>query len=136
MAAFVFTDADININGIDLSDHGIQVAMDIGSELMDNTAFSFTARSVAPGLLTAGAQIQFLQDYASGKVDATIFPLIGTTFTVILKPTSAAVSATNPSYTATMTVDTYSPMGDSVGDQSKATLNLANAGSAGWARAV
>lgn len=138
MAAFVFTDADISINGVDLSDHGISVVVDLGLEAQDITAFGHTAQASAPGLKTGDLQLEFLQDYASAKVDATIGPIAldGSVVTVIIKPTSEAVSSTNPSYTATMWVSSYQPIGGSVGDQSKAPVTMVNNGSAGWARAT
>ena len=137
MATFVFTDASLVINSVDLSNRGIQLAVDIGVELMDDTVFGHTARTASVGLKTGAAQITFLQDYAASSVDATMFPLIGNTgFTFVWKPTSAAVSASNPSYTATMVLESYAPTGDGVGDQAKATANLVNAGVAGWARAT
>ena len=137
MAAFVFTDADLSINSVDLSDHGISVTVDLGLEPQDITAFGHTARATAPGLKTGDLQIEFLQDYASSEVDATIGPaaLDGSTFTVVIKPTKGAVSSTNPSYTATMWVSSYQAIGGSVGDQAKASVTFANNGSDGWARA-
>ena len=138
MAAFVFTDADITINNVGLSDHGISVTVDLGLESQDITAFGHTARATAPGLKTGDLQLEFLQDYASGKVDATIGPvaLDGSTFTVVILPASGGVSSTNPSYTATMFVSSYQAIGGSVGDQAKASVTLANNGSSGWVRAV
>ena len=41
--------------------------------------------------------ISWHQDFASSEVYATLNPLLGTTTTVLVKPTSGAVSATNPS---------------------------------------
>ena len=138
MAAFVFTDAFVSIAAVDLSNDTQQVAIDIGSELQDNTVMGFAARSNIPGLLTGGAQVTFLQDFAAAQVDVTIFPLIGTTFVNLFRPTSAATSATNPEYSLTACIPDggYRPIGGSVGDMATATLNLANAASAGWQRAV
>ena len=138
MGAFVFTDADIEINTKDLSDLGISITVDLRLESQDVTAFGHTARATAPGLKTGDLQIEFLQDYATDKVDATLGPvaLDGSTFMVIIKPTKDAVSATNPSYTATMWVSSYQPIGGSVGDQAKAPVTLANNGSAGWDRST
>ena len=137
MATFAFTDASVTINSVDLSDHAISVTADIGAEMLDNTAFGHTARTVGPGLKTGALQVEFLQDFASSKVDATLFPLIGAAaFTVVIIPVNASVTATNPSYTATMVLESYPPMGGSVGDQAKTTATFANAGSAGWARGV
>lgn len=134
--AFVFTDAYTLINAVDLSNDVQQLSIDIGAELVDNTVMGNAARSNLPGLLTGGAQVTFAQDFAAGQVDATIFPLIGTTFAVEFRPTNAARAATNPAFTNTMTIPDggYRPMGNSVGDFATAGLNLANASTTGFQR--
>ena len=137
MTAFVYTDPFVLGAAVDLSNDTQQVAVDIGSELQDNTAMSFAARSNTPGLLTGGAQVTFLQDYAAAQVDATIFPLVGTTFAFEARPTSAGRSATNPAYVnSAMAIPDggYRPMGGSVGDMATAGLNLANASQVGFTR--
>ena len=60
--------------------------------------------------------ISFNQDYAASKVNQTVEPLLGTTTTIIVKPTSAAVSASNPSYTGTVFIDAWTPVNGAVGD--------------------
>ncbi len=136
MAAFVFTDAFVLVNAVDLSNDTQQVAIDIGSELQDNTVMGFAARSSTPGLLTGGAQVTFLQDFAAAQVDVTIFPLVGTTFLSEFRPTGGARAVTNPAYTLTGCIPDggYRPMGGSVGDMATATLNLMNAATEGWQR--
>jgi hypothetical protein len=57
-----------------------------------------------------------MQDFGAGSVDAVLSPLLATLATVIIRPTSSAVSATNPSYTMTALVTQYSPFASSVGD--------------------
>jgi hypothetical protein len=42
--------------------------------------------------------------------------LLNTLATVVIVPTSGSVTATNPSYTATCLVNSYSPFASSVGD--------------------
>ena len=135
MATFAFTDASITVNSVDLSDHGITVTMEVGAEMLDNTAYGHTARTVGPGLKTGALQLEFLQDFAANEVDVTLFALIGAAaFPVIIIPVNDTVSATNPKFTATMVLESYPPLGGSVGDQAKTTASFVNAGSAGWAR--
>lgn len=137
MAAFVFTDAFLLVNALDLSNRGIQLTVDMNAELLDNTAFGHTARTSAPGLKVGGAQIVFLQDYAASSVDATLFALVGAAaFAFAWRPTSAAIATANPEYQANMVVESYQPVGEGVGDQAKATVTLMNASSAGWVRDV
>jgi hypothetical protein len=57
-----------------------------------------------------------MQDFGAASVDATLNPLLGAIATVVIKPTSAGPSATNPSYTAECLVTQYSPFASSVGD--------------------
>ena len=126
MATFILTDASVSVNGVDLSDHVQSVAMDTGVEAKDDTAMGDTTRSGSGGLLTWGIEVTFLQDFAAAKVDATISGLVGSTTAVIVKHTSSAVSATNPSWTGTGLVVSYNPVSGSVGDQSMATVSFSS----------
>tara|TARA_Y100000310_G_scaffold292020_1_gene320437 strand:- start:164 stop:586 length:423 start_codon:yes stop_codon:yes gene_type:complete len=138
MATFVFTDAYLLVNSVDLSTYGIQLTVDMNAELLDNTAFGHTARTSTAGLKVGGATIVFLQDYAATKVDATLQPLVGAAaFPFAWQPdNSVAISTSNPEYQANMVVESYQPVGEGVGDQAKASITLVNASSAGWVRDV
>jgi hypothetical protein len=117
MAKLVFTNAVVTINSIDLSDSISSVVLNSSIDSIETTAFSTTgARTRIGGLADNSITLEFHQDYASGEVEATIFPLIGTVTTVTVKPTSAATSATNPIYTASCLVAEWSPVGGSVGE--------------------
>ena len=128
MAEFVFTDASVVINAVDLSDHVRQVTLNYSAELQDDTAMGEDTRSRLGGLKDWSMEVEFNQDFAAAEVDVTLFPLVGTAFTVTLKPTSAAVSATNPSYSGTGILESYPPMGGSVGDLAVAAISIQAAG--------
>jgi hypothetical protein len=85
--------------------------------------------SNAAGLATWSISVELLQDYATGKVDATLAPLlgIGTTAALVVKPTSGSVTGTNPSYSGTGILESYNPIGGSVGDQSMASATFQSA---------
>lgn len=128
MATFVLTDASVTINSVDLSDHVRSVALSYEAESVDDTNMADTTRLSKGGLFSYGIDIEFSQDFASSEVDATLFSLVGSTTAVVVKPTSGSVSATNPSFSATMLVQSYSPITGSVGDLATAPLSLAPAG--------
>jgi len=66
-----------------------------------------------------------MQDFAAANVEATIFPLVGTQTTVVIKPTSGAVSATNPSYTLTDTfLAAHTPVAAAVGELAMTSLSF------------
>lgn len=122
MAKFVATDYNISINGSDFSSSLAAVTLDITAEEQDTTAFGSTYRSRIAGLKDASVTLDFHQDFGSASVDATLFPLIGTQATVVIKPTSGTVTATNPTYTFEALVTQYQPFASSVGDL--ATLSV------------
>ena len=124
MAKFVATDYKVTINGTDFSQSIAQVNLEISSDDVETTAFGGTYRTRIGGLKDGTLQLDFMQDFGAGSVDAVLFPLIqnNSLATVVLTPTSGTVSATNPSYTALCLVNQYTPFASSVGDL--ATLSV------------
>lgn len=116
MAKFAATDYKITINGTNLSTNLNQVELALQSDDLETTAFGGTFRERIGGLKTGSLTLQFMQDFATSSVDATLFPLFNTLATVVITPTSSAVSTANPSYTAVCLVNSYTPHASSVGD--------------------
>jgi hypothetical protein len=72
-------------------------------------------------LKSGSVTLNFFQDFAASSVDSsisTLFNAVGTATyaTVVVVPTTSAVSATNPSWTAVCLVSQYQPFSASVGD--------------------
>jgi len=125
VAQIVLTDASVEVNSVDLSDHVTQVVLNYEVDAVEVTAMSDGAHKFTGGLTNVSATIDFQQDFDAASVDATIEPLVGTTTTVIIKPTSSAVGATNPSYTLTGTyVASHTPLNASVGDLSTTSVEF------------
>jgi predicted secreted protein len=116
MSTFVLTDAAITINAVDLSDWITSVSVSAEVDEQEDTAFGDSWRSRLGGLKDWTLDIEFNQDFAANAVDATVWPLLGTSTAVVIKPTSAAVGATNPSYSGNVLVTEFSPVDGSVGD--------------------
>ena len=122
MAKFVATDYTITIGGTDFSSSLAAVTLDITVEEQDTTAFGDTARTRIGGLQDASVSLDFHQDFGADSIDATLFPLLGTTVAITITPTSGAVSATNPTYSCNALVTQYQPFANNVGDL--ATLSV------------
>lgn len=116
MAKFAATDYKVTINGTNFSTNLNSVELAIESDDLETTAFGGDFRTRVGGLKSGSITLQFMQDFGSSSVDATLFPLLNTLATVVIVPTSGTVTATNPSYTATCLVNSYSPFASSVGD--------------------
>lgn len=130
MATMVLTDASVTINAVDLSDHVKSVRLTYEAEMHDDTVMGTAGtRSKKPGLKNWSVEIEFLQDYASAKVDATLFPLVGASaFAIVIKPASGSVSTTNPSFTGNAVLASYQPLSGAVGELNKTTVPFQSAG--------
>ena len=123
MARIVLTDASVTVNSVDLSTYIASVTLNSTREIVDTTGFSTSgARTRVAGLQDNSITLEFHQDFASGAVEATIYPLIGTTTSIVVKPTSSAASATNPSYTCTALISEWTPLSGTVGELATASV--------------
>ncbi len=119
MAKFLATQYQISLNGTDLTSSLHSASLDISSKDVDTTTFgtaSTVYKTVIGGIVEGSVKLEFYQDFAAGSVDATIFPLINTIGTVVIKTAGTTVSATNPSYTANVLINAYTPINGAVGD--------------------
>ena len=122
MSKFVATDYAITIGAVDFSDSIAAVTLDVSADEQETTAFGNTYRTRIAGLKDASLTLDFYQDFGAASVDATLFPLLGSAVAFEITPTSEATSATNPAYSGTAIVTSYSPFANSVGDL--ATLSV------------
>jgi hypothetical protein len=129
VAKFVATDYNVTINGSSFSNSLAAVTLDITSEEQETTAFGDGFRTRIGGLKDGSITLDFHQDFGSSSVDATLFPLIGTQATVVIKPTSGTVSATNPAYTALALVTQYQPFASNVGELATLSVTWPTSGS-------
>lgn len=138
MAKIVLRDCSIVVDGVNLSDHAETVTIMSEKDLVETTSFGATAKSNLLGLGDATIEIDFHQDFAAASVDATLWPIhqAGSTVPVVVKPTSAAVSATNPSYTMQSVLPNFSPLAGKVGELSKTSVTFQNAAQTGIVRAT
>jgi hypothetical protein len=113
---FVAKDYSIEINSEDFSTSLAAVTTSLSAEEQETTAFGNEYRSRISGLKDASISLEFHQDFGAASVDATLYPLLGSEATVVVKPTSAAIGTTNPGFSAVYLVTEYSPIDSSVGD--------------------
>lgn len=117
MAVFVLQDASVTVNSVDLSSYVSSLTLDYAKDSVEVTAMSNSGHLFTGGLQNISLSLTLNQDFAATKVAATLDALIGSTTTVVIKPTSAAVSATNPSYTISNAfLAGTQPVNGSVGD--------------------
>ena len=138
MAKDVLRDAKVMINALNISQWVQEVTITTNRDEVDVTAMGAVNREFAPGIGDATITITAFQDYAASALDATLWPLASaaSTFTVVVQPTSSAVSATNPSWTMTGRLYEYNPLSGGVGDANTTPITIRNAAQTGLVRAI
>ena len=115
----------ITINAVDLSDQCTSAVINYVAEQLENTTFSNTSRSFTSGLYSNTVTVTLYQSYAATETEASIYSLVGTTTTLVLKPSSSAVGASNPSYTLTGAyLSAHTPINASLGELSTIDLTF------------
>lgn len=118
-------DASVTVNSVDLSTYVTSLTLNYEVDSVEVTAMQMAGHTYTGGLQNVSLDVTFNQDFAATKVAATLDALIGTTTTVIVKPTSSAVSATNPSYTISNAfLAGTQPVAGSVGDLASMSVSF------------
>lgn len=120
----ILKDARIEINAVVVSSYANQVGLDLKKEEQDDTAFGDNARARLAGLEDPGLSVNFNQDWTNAAIDSQLFALwsAGAVVTCKVRPTSGAISTSNPEYVGGFLPSQYSPFGNSVGDAAKASI--------------
>lgn len=126
MAVFVLKDASLVVNSINLSAYVSSITLDYAVDAVAADAMAATNGHVfLGGLQNNSLAVTLNQDFAASTVAATLDALIGTSTTVVIKPTSAAVGATNPTYTISNAfLAATQPVAGSVGDLAQMSVTF------------
>lgn len=122
----------ITVNGIDLSDHTTNVAIEDARDEVEVTGFDQEIREYQSGLRDVTISATFLQDYASGSVDATLYPMYAndTAGTVKVTPDTSGTVV----YTMISKLYSFGPVSGGVGEANTIDATFRNNGTAGLTR--
>ena len=124
MAIFLSNGVVTTLNSVALSDHVTSATINRSFDELEVTAMGDTAHKFVKGLEASTIALDFLNDTAASNVLATLQAAWGTTVTLTLKQTSAAVSATNPLYSTTVLVNNTTDINGAVGDISTQSITF------------
>ena len=91
----------VTVNSVDLTDQCTAAVFTRVIEQLESTAFGTSSRSYVGGLENSTLTLTLYNSFAASETYATLKALVGTQVNVTAKPSSAAVSATNPLSTLT-----------------------------------
>jgi hypothetical protein len=122
MARIVLTNASVTFASTDISSFVSSVTLSTSLDVVDTTSFGNTARTRVAGLADNQITVEFFQDFASGQLESVVFPTIGTSSAMIIKPVAGSTTATNPSYSFNALVSEWQPLSGAVGELATASV--------------
>ena len=128
MAEIVLTDAFVSVDGNDISGNVKSVTLSYSAEMLDKTAMGDDTRNKIGGLKDWNMSVEMHEDYAAAGVDSILFPLVGSTVPIIVRPTSAVVGVNNPQYAGSGVIESYPPLGGAVGELASASMSIQSGG--------
>ena len=135
MAHFVYDDPSITFNGVDITDFVTQCT--ITQNYVTNRILTF-GQSGRTDIISSkqdnSVTIALVQDFDAGGVDATVGAAVGGKGTLVIKPGTAAASATNPEWTGVASIIEYMPLDGAPGEVVNPTFNWPIDGA--WAKVV
>ena len=122
MARIVLTNASVTFASTDISSFVSSVTLSTSLDVVDTTSFGNTARTRVAGLADNQITIEFFQDFASGALESIIYPTIGTSAAMVIKPVAGTTTATNPQYAFNALVAEWQPLSGAVGELATASV--------------
>lgn len=90
------------LTSYDVSNQCTAITVTLGQEELESTAMGDTGRRFVGGLQSVEVTMTLFMSYGAGEVEAMIHDLAGKgTTTIVVSPSGATESATNPEYTIT-----------------------------------
>lgn len=121
MARLVLTDAYVVFAGVNISQYVKSIVLSTTLDIVETTSLDSTSRTRVAGLRDNKVELSFNQDYATSALEDLVYPSdaltkIGTAVAMEVRPTSAAVSATNPKFTFSALVVEWQSLSGSIGE--------------------
>ena len=114
MAVYLSNGVSVTVDSVDLSSLVSSVTINRAFDELDVTAMGDSGARAVKGLERSSVSIDFFNDEATGKTLQKLNSVWGTSVTVVIKQTSAAVGPTNPSYTMSCLVNNLTPVNGDV----------------------
>jgi hypothetical protein len=123
MARIVLTNAYVLFGSTDISDHVSSISLSSSYDLVETTAFGQTAKTRVAGLVDNSVTLELHQDYATSSIEQTIYPTLGTSVTIAVKPVNGTTTTINPQYSFSAVVSEWTPLNGAVGELASASVS-------------
>jgi hypothetical protein len=123
MPRLVLTNASVVLASTDISQYVTSISLNTTFDIVETTAFGSTAKTRVAGLADNSVSLEFNQDYATSAIEQTIYPLLGTAATIVVKPVAGTTTTVNPQYSFSAVVSEWTPLNGAVGELATASVS-------------
>ena len=120
MSKLVLTNSNVTLGGTDVSAYVASITLSISVNEVETTSFGTGAVTRVGGLQDNSVTLDMHQDFSA--IEGLVYPLIGSTTSLVIKPNGTAVGTANPSYTMTPLVTEWTPVNGAVGELATASI--------------
>jgi hypothetical protein len=120
MSKLVLTNSNVTLGGTDISAYVASVTLSISVNEVETTSFGTGAVTRVGGLQDNSVTLDIHQDYSA--IEGLVFPLIGGTTSLVIKPNGTAVGTANPSFSMTPLIVEWTPVNGAVGELATASV--------------
>ena len=124
-----FSQAFLEINGVNLSAYVREIAVNLSAEALDDSAMGDTYRSKIGGPRDAGFAVTFNQDFGAGAVHQTLIGAIGTSACYEVRGVNTCTAPDNPSVSGIAIMTNYDVLAGPWGALLTSPIQFAGKGS-------
>jgi len=124
MAIFMGNKVAVIVGTSTITDHVSTVSLAREIDQVEITAMNDTVQNMIGGIERPTLNLELYNDFASASVNALFEDALGTKLNIKLIPVSGTVSATNPSYTRSGLISSWTPVNGAVDAVASVSVSL------------
>jgi hypothetical protein len=124
MAIFMGNKVAVIVGTTTISDHVSTVSLAREIDQVEITAMSDNVQNMIGGVERPTLSLEVYNDFAAASVNSLFEDALGTKLNIKLIPVAGTVSATNPSYTMSCLVSSWTPINGAIDSVSSVSVSL------------
>jgi hypothetical protein len=129
MATMVLLNQYLSLNAVSSAGWAKQCALAVEANTLNASVYGDGWTVNKAGMKSGTLTIEFLDDFAVGQLDATLWAIFATVVAFEVRPDAAAVGTSNPKYTGSVLINSHG-VGGSLGELAGKTVTYPLSGAA------
>ena len=124
MAIFMGNKVAVIVNTTTITDHVSTVSLTREIDQVEITAMSDTIQNMIGGVERPTLSLELYNDFAASSVNSLFEDALGTKLNIKLIPVAGTVTATNPSYTMSCLISSWTPVNGAIDSVASVSVSI------------